>query len=252
VRDVEQIAADQLGHIAVQLILDGTAGGQADGRLVSTGPGDLMILDGARPYDISDGSDRRCVTVLFPRVMVATLGVDIDGVHGLVIGAGANALFSDHLRGLLPLLPTLTHAAGPRLARVLLDLFAVTLPIAVLNAPSVQSRRSRQQEALAERAYAWIEQNLASDSLSPDAIAKALRVSRSRLYQVFAGFGGIAAYVLFRRLANAHGALQDPADKRGIAELAYDCGFQSEAHFSRAFRAAYGLTASDLRRRGLP
>ena len=251
-RDLEQIASDQLGHISVQLTLDGTATGQADGRPVSTGPGDLVILDSARPYEISDTSARRGVTLVFPRVMVAAQGVDIDGVHGLVIGPEQNALLSDHLRSLLPLLPTLPHAAGPRLARVLLELFTVIVPSLAQPPSPVLNRKASQHEALAERAYAWIEQNLTADNLSPDAIAKALRVSRSRLYQVFMGFGGIAAYVLYRRLANVHDALRNPQDTRGIAELAHEYGFQSEAHFSRAFKVTYGMTPSEFRRRGIP
>ena len=178
--------------------------------------------------------------------------IAIDAVHGLVIGSEENALLSDHLRSLLPLLPTLPHAAGPRLARVLLELFTVTVPSLALPPSPVLSRKASQHEALAERAYAWIEQNLTADNLSPDAIAEALRVSRSRLYQVFMGFGGIAAYVLYRRLANVHDALRNPQDTRGIAELAHECGFQSEAHFSRAFKATYGLTPSEFRRRGIP
>ena len=252
VRDLELITGDQLGHIGVQLTLSGTSTGQADGLPVSVGPGDLLFLDGARPYDFSDTSDRHCVILVFPRVMVAAQGVDIDGVHGLVIGPGENALFSDHLRSLLPLLPTLPYPAGPRLARVLLELLTVIVPTATLPPSPALGRKASQHEALAERAYDWIEQNLAADNLSPDAIAEALRVSRSRLYQVFMGYGGIATYVLFRRLANVHDALKNPRETRGIAELAHECGFQSEAHFSRAFKASYGLTASEFRRRGIP
>src|SRR3546814_19114573 len=52
------------------------------------------------------------------------------------------------------------------------------------------------------------------------------------------------------RLSHARAALLDPTDTRHISVLAYDHGFASAAHFSRAFRRHFGLTPHDAREPG--
>jgi AraC-like DNA-binding protein len=59
--------------------------------------------------------------------------------------------------------------------------------------------------------------------------------------------GRRGAYVQTRRLARAHADLADPSKApRKIYEVAYRWGFVSEAHFSRAFRRAFGVTPGDV------
>jgi AraC-like DNA-binding protein len=44
--------------------------------------------------------------------------------------------------------------------------------------------------------------------------------------------------------------LTDPAQHhRRIYEIAFELGFQSEAHFSRLFRSTFGMSPSDVRAR---
>ena len=55
-------------------------------------------------------------------------------------------------------------------------------------------------------------------------------------------------YIWRRRLEAARDALLDASEKRRIGEIAFHFGFSSEAHFARAFRSAFGKTASETRR----
>ena len=42
--------------------------------------------------------------------------------------------------------------------------------------------------------------------------------------------------------------LIDPLQReRQVSAIAFDCGFSNEAHFSRAFRQAFGMTPSEAR-----
>ena len=64
------------------------------------------------------------------------------------------------------------------------------------------------------------------------------------------GAGGLladAAYIQARRLTAIRARLGDPGETRRISELAYAYGFTSDAHFSRAFRRAHGISASEAR-----
>lgn len=60
------------------------------------------------------------------------------------------------------------------------------------------------------------------------------------------------AFVLAQRLAVAHRFLANPRlARRTIASIALGCGFGDVSYFNRSFRAAYGQSPSDVRRRAL-
>ena len=92
-----------------------------------------------------------------------------------------------------------------------------------------------------------IRAHLASPELSPEMIAHEIGVSRATLYRMFAPYGGIMRSVQERRLLAVRAALSDPLETRRLSRLAADFGFRSKVHFSRSFRAQFGLTASEFR-----
>lgn len=120
------------------------------------------------------------------------------------------------------------------------------LPSAHGPASSNPEIAGRQAIQLA-RAVSFIEQNLASHILTPQAVAKAARVSRSTLYRLFRGSGGVSRAIWQARLNHAWRALSSPGDTRSIGMIAFDLGFLSEAHFCRAFRHAFGISPGGLR-----
>lgn len=96
-----------------------------------------------------------------------------------------------------------------------------------------------------------IEVNLSNPQLSAAWIAKQGGVSRSKLYTLFEPFDGVAAYIRERRLRRA--LLQLAAHSDGpvpINRVATAAGYTSEAAFTRAFTARYGVTPSEVRRSG--
>ncbi len=98
--------------------------------------------------------------------------------------------------------------------------------------------------ALAEQT---IRTHLASPDLSPEMIANEIGVSRATLYRMFAPYGGIMRSVQERRLLAVRAALSDPLETRRLSRLAADFGFREKVHFSRSFRAQFGVTASEFR-----
>ena len=73
-------------------------------------------------------------------------------------------------------------------------------------------------------------------------------VSRSALYRVFEQQGGVARYILDRRLTAAHRVLCDADETRRVGEIGAAFGFASDQEFSRAFRNRFGYRPSDIRR----
>ncbi|MDB5459359.1 MAG: hypothetical protein JWO72_1100 [Caulobacteraceae bacterium] len=98
-----------------------------------------------------------------------------------------------------------------------------------------------------ERAKAFIEQHLASPSLSPGEVADAVHMSRSALYRLFPESRGVGRYILEARLNRAWLLLSGDAGAPRISQVAYRTGFLSEAHFCRAFRRKFGLSPSALK-----
>lgn len=92
------------------------------------------------------------------------------------------------------------------------------------------------------RAVDYIERNLTSRTLTPASVADAVHVSRSTLYRMFEASGGVNRYIVRARLDRAWRDLSGPGRARRVSEVAFGLGFQSDAHFCRAFRRAFGVT----------
>ncbi|MFC6884592.1 MULTISPECIES: helix-turn-helix domain-containing protein [Actinomadura] len=95
----------------------------------------------------------------------------------------------------------------------------------------------------------WIESRLDDPGLTPASIALAHHVSVRQLYRLFQARGDtVSRYVRTRRLERCRRELRDPflATQR-ISAIAARWGYPDAAAFSRAFRAAYGVSPSDYR-----
>jgi AraC family transcriptional regulator, positive regulator of tynA and feaB len=85
--------------------------------------------------------------------------------------------------------------------------------------------------------------------LDPPQLAAAMGVSLRRLQELFHERGRhISDYIWERRLEAAARRLADPACAHlSIGMLAYGCGFASQAHFARRFKARHGLAPREYR-----
>lgn len=151
------------------------------------------------------------------------------------------------LVGMAGHLEALSASADPELGEVWVSL--VTLVIrSLLGEPvdgtdTAAARRLQIQRHIAE--------HLADPGQSPQAIADALHISRRTLYAALPpGDGGVAAEIRRQRLARAHQVLSQPGQTQTIAQIAAQVGLPSPAHFSRIFRAHYGISPRDLRAGG--
>lgn len=94
-----------------------------------------------------------------------------------------------------------------------------------------------------------IEANLRDPQLSPASVAEACRLSPRYLRKVFAATDeSVAGYIRRRRLEECADHLTSVLwDGKSVTEIAYRWGFSSSAHFSRAFKAHFGVTPTDFR-----
>jgi len=94
----------------------------------------------------------------------------------------------------------------------------------------------------------YIKENL-SEPISLDGMSAALFISKYYMCHLFKRTTGISitAYILLQRLACAKKLLATTA--HSISEIATLSGFSDAAYFSRAFRKAVGVSASEYRRK---
>ncbi|KAB2967689.1 helix-turn-helix domain-containing protein [Zoogloea sp.] len=107
-----------------------------------------------------------------------------------------------------------------------------------------QDRRLRDAQRL-------VQARLGDPALGPQDLAEALHVSLRSVYSLFRQLDTTpASYIQAERLARCRGDLADPAlRQRTITEIALANGFADSAHFSRLFKARFGVTASEWRQR---
>jgi AraC-like DNA-binding protein len=113
--------------------------------------------------------------------------------------------------------------------------------------PLAGGRAAAAHHAIREMADGHICERLPHGGLTPREIARAIGVSRTTLYRAFEQAGGVHAHVMSRRLERSFAAL---AGRRGrspsICQIAIQHGFVSDAHFTRAFKARFGIRPSDV------
>ncbi|MER0245577.1 helix-turn-helix domain-containing protein [Streptomyces sp. HSW2009] len=222
--------------------------------------GDLVMMDSGRPYrgDVRSCPDSRShgtshMTVQFPRrmlplpekVVARVLATPLDGSRGLA-GALARWLTDLHARA-----DEFTPADAPTLASVTLDLLA-SLIAGRLEAERALSPQARRR-ALKTRINAFVERHLADPDLTPQAVADAHHVSLRQLQHLLAEDGtSPAAWIRQRRLERCREDLTDPRlGARPVRAVAARWGLSDPMHFSRLFRAAYGVPPREYRERAL-
>jgi AraC-like DNA-binding protein len=240
VRSTEQAARDGLEYYIVVLSVSGSWSFRIGEARRHVAEGSICLLDSATPFDLS--------TTRGDFIIVNVASERIDDVrargrhHGRMLAGPAGRLFGDYLRALCLGLPDLPAAASTRIEQATCDLLIGCLAAAE---PEDAANEARIDDLTRVRRH--IDERLA-EPLSPSSIARELGVSRTRLYAILEPVGGVQAYVLRRRLLHARRALENAADRRSIATIGYMHGFVSSAHFSRAFRAEFGVSPRRLRR----
>lgn len=249
-RSQPRVVRDGLDHYLVQWYRTGGFVGQRDGDTdLEVRPGDIAILDLGRTLR-TFARPSHVMTLIVPRELLhEALGVRDSDLHGSVLrgGSALGGLLSDHLLSLQRRLPGVALDDAPAVARASVQMLAACV------LPSTHTLHGAQgaiEGVTLQRIQQHIHRHLGAD-LSADALCRTFGLSRSALYRMFEPLGGVAHHVQQRRLLAAYHALANPANHRlRVAEVATRVGFASNAHFSRAFRTAFGIAPSDVRAPG--
>ncbi|WP_320068022.1 helix-turn-helix domain-containing protein [Micromonospora sp. RTGN7] len=234
----------------VALTLSGTSSIGAR-RATNTIPvGDFTLLDWGRPHELlhlgrDDGRQpTSSVTALFPR---SRLPLHPDRVDRLATARmpgteGPGALLARHLDQITRHPRQFRAADAPHLADITLTLISLLLA-RHLDAETALPAEVRQQ-ALLIQVHDFIERHLADPDLSPQSVADAHHVALRTLHRLFADQDeSVSGAIRRRRLERCRRDLADLLlQGQTVHAVAARWGFRDKAHFSRAFRAAYGVS----------
>jgi AraC-like DNA-binding protein len=241
-RTCEMARADQMDHyrIVVSFAREGALVG-IDGTALSLKNGEPLLLDMARAADIEFATGT-AVQAFVPREMLDELLNAPRDLHGLRLVGGSAMVLAMHLRSLATCLPEMTDAQAPFAVTATLHMVAAAL---ACTPEPARAARAPIDSPLLRQACRYIELHLNEPTLAAADVCTAMKVSRATLYRMFEPYGGVSAHIRERRLARIHEVLCKGLDRRSLARVAEDYGFENSAHFSRAFRQQYGFCPRD-------
>jgi AraC-like DNA-binding protein len=244
VRSAERIRADGRDNFSFLLLRRGFWTGDVDGRMLTAGPGELVMFDLTRAM-VAEGAESDHLTVSIARKSVEAMFAEMPDLHGLMLDQAAGRMLADHFLSLVRHLPAMQVSDVPAVTRATIGVIAGALTVLTKGRVAVEPANGA---AIRHRVRRFIDQNLTTSDLTPERICRELALSRSALYRAFSIMGGVTYYIQGRRLEAVHALLSRPDEQRRVAEIAYAHGFLSDAHFSTAFRRRYGYTPSEARR----
>ena len=234
------------GMVCVAFVIAGGTTSLQDDRCSVQGPGDIVVLD-QRPGVVASDADSQYLFFELPRSRLeSVLGpTRLYTALTLKADAGSTFLAQTFFRDLIGVRDRLDAEAAARMAEIGTDLIVASFADRLAR----EVPRTVHGSATVQRAKAFVEANLADPSLDPPQLAAAVGVSLRRLQELFHERGRhISEYIWDRRLTVAAERLADPGGFAvPIGVVAYECGFTTQAHFSRRFKARHGLNPRDYR-----
>jgi AraC-like DNA-binding protein len=248
VRTPELVARSEQDYYKLSMQLRGSSLLLQDGKEALLTPGDIAIYDTTRPYSLISDDYMRHIVLMFPR---ATMDLSVEDLGELTATRlpGDNVMcqvVSPFLLRMAKNFESLHGGAALRLAHTTIDLvttlFANELDVGLEGTTEPRRR-------LMSKIKNFIEANLDDDSLSPPQIAAAHYISIRQLHQLFQAEGTtVSTWIRTRRLKQCHRMLTDPLHAgRPVAEIGARWGLPDLPHFSRIFKATYGVSPRAFR-----
>ena len=247
-RTRRMIASADAGYYKVGLLTRGSCRLAQRGREALLRPGDLVIYDCRRPYTMIFGEPHEMLFLMFPcdRLRLPPATVDQVLVAPVSSRQGTGSLVAPFLHQIVSSLEQSENPVNGRLADNVLDLLATMFGEGTGARPTDPATARR---SLLLTVCAWIDRNLGEPGLDPETIARANHISMRHLHRLFHDQGtSVARWVRESRLDHCRRDLEDPAlADRGVLAIARRWGFVDAPHFSKIFKAAYGVPPAQYR-----
>jgi AraC family transcriptional regulator, positive regulator of tynA and feaB len=238
-------ASSSKARFVLTLQVEGTSIVRQHGREGRAAPGDLFVVDASKPFQVET-----------TKVVLKSIYLDADVLREALPGVdrctavtvstrhGTGRIARTAIEELFDPASETDEESVERIARMLPHALSVAFgPHLKSQAP--WSRDDYHRGRIKEFAL----RNLRDPCLDTQVIADRVGLSVRHLHELFVSEPDtLMRWIRAERLRRIKDELADPAlAERPIAIIAYDWGFREPAHFSRAFRTAYGVSPRKFR-----
>ncbi|ENO87166.1 AraC family transcriptional regulator [Thauera linaloolentis] len=234
--------------VAVLLNVAGTGSVRQGGREARLQPGSLHLLDDSQHFALELRDDFHHVVLRVPCSSLETAMRDWRAltVSCMASCCGSAAVFAGTLRSIFMQRQTLAPSDFKSCADAVLGLLGGMLRS---FSRQVQDDASAVEAYHLERVKAFAHGRLADPDLDVKLIADAVGLSPSYIHRLFArSTMTLMQWITAERLDACHRELSAPGRlRRPVYLIAQEWGFSNQAHFSRVFRARFGVSPSDVR-----
>jgi len=220
------------------------------GRCI-VGEGECVFTRSTDPFHIEcllgDDKEHETLHVVLPGHVLNSFRCDSIGTGLMLSAKSGEAFIADQIFSAL--YATETQVAGDMAEHLIMDALAMVAKGIELASDKPSVRQSLSQRRLSEIKN-FIDLHLANPFLSTALVAKGCGISPRYLSLLLKAHGvSFSKLVWEKRLDKAKAWLAaTSADDLLIGEVAHRLGFKSAAHFSRAFKEAYGQSPRDFRK----
>ncbi len=240
-----EISSDGRESLTIQLVLSGRETIAIDDKPIDLGAGDVLIWNSIRPMSFRVEERLHKISVTMP---LARLRSWLPaGWHSIAnslpcVSPGAT-LLSSVIGSLSPAFLAGTLRNSDALTESVMGILVNVLGVDHKAEPTTL----RGSQLLLVKDY--IEANLGNPDLSLAMVAQAKRISVRYLHALFEDEGiTVQQHIIRQRLSRCRRELEDPKMAgRTITDIAFSWGFQNATHFSRRFKAAFGVSPQDFR-----
>jgi AraC-like DNA-binding protein len=258
-RAQHHIRKDHVDDIFITIPTRGQVEIKQSGKRLSFGLDNFVFLSTSKPFSstISESSGQDAFLSHLVRIPGAVLRKHVPRIDHccdqiIQVRSGASKVMVEligmaHREG-----GALSELQAQRLGKMIIYAVAnATLEapeLKTLQLPIVQSAQQR----ILEHAKLYIECNLSNSEVDSDRIAQHCNISVRYLNAVFAAVSTtVGTYIREQRLLQCQIALRNPSLRdKSITEISIRWGFNSVAHFSRAYKAQFGKAPSEERTQG--
>ncbi|MDP9336366.1 MAG: helix-turn-helix domain-containing protein [Actinomycetota bacterium] len=239
--------ADVTYYFQTVILTRGAGTLQQDGRIAQLKPGDLVMFENSRPFTWTFTKPWATTQLSIPCESVRLTDSERQAMSARRL-SGRDGLSGVAARFIVDLIrhgSQIPDAQSERILAQVSDL-AISLFATSANAEYADAR----QRTMLDRIKGYVETHFRDSGLTPDEIAAVANISTRYLHKLFEGeHESVALYLRGLRLQQARDELLDPRHAhRSVAAIAHGCGFGDISGFNRAFKAAYSINPSDLRR----
>jgi len=218
------------------------------GREALLTPGSFALYDSTAPYSLSFPEKFHQFVVQMPRDVLVRHLIEPEKYVAVSVdaSAGLGMVLKDFIFSLASELSSSEVQPSEVLSENLVSLIALSYSSSVVQSGLTESECVK--DALIRRIKQFIENNLFDPTLNNNRIAESQGISLRYLHKLFQGQEeSIHELILHKRLAAAYELLSADAGSRPTIEsVAYHVGFSGAPHFSRVFKARYGVSPSSI------